>query len=59
LPNVGSVAVHQNLFSILAGTTAFRTRQANKRAGVFVQLKRANHVMEDFGTNMDAWCYCH
>jgi hypothetical protein len=52
LPNVGSVAINQNLFSILAGTTAFRTRQANKLAGVFVQLKRANHVMEDFGTNI-------
>ena len=36
-PHIGSVSLNQFLFAILAGGSAFRTRQANNLAGIFAE----------------------
>src|SRR5262245_7962332 len=40
-PHIGSVALNQILFSTLACTSAFRPRQVNNFAGIFVLMAAA------------------
>jgi len=43
-PHIGTIALNQFLFSVLARPSAFLTGQANYVAGIIAELKRATHV---------------
>jgi hypothetical protein len=52
--HIGTVALNQFLFSVLALPPAFLTGQPNDIAGIFKQLKRAVHGVSGTRTSLTA-----